>query len=141
MSANNPTCHPQISRRTAIEVGSLSLLGFGINHLDALRAEAAAPPKHQTAKSCIFIFLSGGLSQHESFDMKPNASDEVRGEFNPISTKIPGLQISEHLPMLAQRSHLWSLCRTLTHGSNEHSMGHHIMLTGRSDVPVGFNPS
>lgn len=141
MPAFNPASHPPISRRTALEVGSVSLLGLGMNHLDALRANAAAPPKHQTAKSCIFIFLSGGLSQHESFDMKPNASDEIRGEFNPIATKIPGLQISEHLPMLAQRSHLWSLCRSLTHGSNEHSMGHHIMLTGRSDVPVGFNPS
>mgnify|MGYP003629903247 CR=1 FL=1 len=140
MSANKPACHPQISRRTAIEVGSIGLLGFGINHLDALRAEAAAPSKLQTAKSCIFIFLSGGLSQHESFDLKPNASDEIRGDFNPISTKIPGLQVCEHLPMLAQRSHLWSVCRTLTHGSNEHSMAHHIMLTGRSDIPVGFNP-
>lgn len=141
MPAYNSTRHPLISRRTALEAGSISLLGLGINHLDALRVQAAAPSKHQTAKSCIFIFLSGGLSQHESFDMKPNASDEIRGEFNPIATKIPGLQISEHLPMLAQRSHLWSLCRSLTHGSNEHSMGHHIMLTGRSDVPVGFNPS
>ncbi len=141
MSANNPISHPRISRRTAIEAGSISLLGFGMNHLNALRTEAAAPKKHKTAKSCIFIFLSGGLSQHESFDMKPNASSEVRGEFDPISTKVPGLQISEHLPMLAQRSHLWSVCRSLTHGSNEHSMGHHIMLTGRSKVPVGFNPS
>ena len=141
MTAYKPASHPYISRRTALEVGSIGLLGLGINHLDALRVEAAAPPKHQTAKSCIFIFLSGGLSQHESFDMKPDASDEIRGEFNPIATKIPGLQISEHLPMLAQRSHLWSLCRSLTHGSNEHSMGHHIMLTGRSDIPVGFNPS
>ncbi|QDV51297.1 DUF1501 domain-containing protein [Gimesia fumaroli] len=141
MPAYNSTSHPLISRRTALEAGSISLLGLGINHLDALRVQAAAPSKHQTAKSCIFIFLSGGLSQHESFDMKPNASDEIRGEFNPIATKIPGLQISEHLPMLAQRSHLWSLCRSLTHGSNEHSMGHHIILTGRSDIPVGFNPS
>ncbi|WP_298865822.1 DUF1501 domain-containing protein [uncultured Gimesia sp.] len=141
MPANNPACHPQISRRTAIEVGSVSLLGFGINHLDALRAKAAAPTKHKTAKSCIFIFLSGGMSQHETFDMKPEASSEVRGEFDPISTKIPGLQISEHLPMLAQRSHLWSVCRTLAHGTNDHSLGHHIMLTGRSGKPIGFNPS
>jgi len=141
MSVNNPARHPLVSRRTAIEVGSVSLLGMGINHLDALRTEAAGPTKHRTAKSCIFIFLSGGLSQHESFDLKPNASAEVRGEFDPIATQTPGVQISEHLPMLAQRSHLWSICRSLTHGSNEHSMGHHIMLTGRSDIPVGFNPS
>lgn len=141
MPSNTPAYHPQISRRTAIEAGSIGLLGLGINHLDALQSEAAAPVKHKTAKSCIFIFLSGGLSQHETFDMKPNATDGVRGEFDPISTKTPGLQIGEHLPMLAQRSHLWSVCRTLTHGTNSHSHGHHIMLTGKSEVPVGFNPS
>ncbi|KAA0136982.1 DUF1501 domain-containing protein [Gimesia chilikensis] len=140
MPAHSPTRHPLISRRTALEVGSVSLLGMGINHLDALRAQAAGGTKHSTAKSCIFIFLSGGLSQHESFDMKPNASAEIRGEFDPIATRTPGVQISEHLPMLAQRSHLWSVCRTLSHGTNEHSMGHHIMLTGRSDIPTGFNP-
>lgn len=141
MPAHNSPRHPLMTRRTAIEVGSISLLGMGINHLDALRAQAAGPTRHRTAKSCIFIFLSGGLSQHESFDMKPNASAEIRGEFDPIATRTPGVQISEHLPMLAQRSHLWSVCRTLSHGSNEHSMGHHIMLTGRSDIPTGFNPS
>jgi hypothetical protein len=89
----------------------------------------------------IYIFLSGGLAQHESFDMKPDAADDVRGEFNPIQTKTPGLQICEHLPQLAQRSEMWSICRSLTHGSNEHSLGHHIMLTGRSKTPPGFSGS
>lgn len=134
--------HPQVSRRAAIQAGCVSLLGLGANHLQDLRAadgktEETAP----AAKRCIFIFLSGGLSQHDSFDMKPNAPTEIRGEFQPIATSTPGLQICEHLPMLARRNHLWSLCRSLTHGSNEHSAGHHIMLTGRSKLPVGFNPS
>jgi hypothetical protein len=93
------------------------------------------------AKSCIFIFLSGGLAQHESFDMKPDAPQDIRGEFRPIATRTPGLQICEHLPMLAERSPLWSLCRSLSHGSNEHSAGHHIMLTGHSDLPTGFQPN
>lgn len=100
-----------------------------------------APRPRSKAKACIFIFLSGGLAQHESFDMKPNAPDNIRGEFRPISTKTTGLQICEHLPMLAERSHLWALCRSLTHPSNDHSAAHHIMLTGRTALPPGFNPN
>lgn len=110
-----------------------------MNHVSQLSAAAEAPKP--TAKNVIYIFLSGGLAQHESFDMKPNAPAEIRGEFQEIPTKTPGLRICEHLPMLAQRSEMWSICRSLTHGSNEHSQGHHIMLTGRSDIPSGFDPS
>ena len=128
--------HPPISRRTAVQAGAIGLLGLGMNHQTAL-AEATSS-SGGTAKSCIFIFLSGGLAQHESFDMKPDAPDTVRGEFQPIFTETPGVQICEHLPELAKRSRLWSLCRSITHRSNEHSEGHHIMLTGRSDIPPGF---
>jgi hypothetical protein len=113
-----------------------------MNHVEGLRAAAAeAGRQAQSKRSVIYIFLSGGLAQHDSFDLKPEAPDQIRGEFKPIATNTPGLQICEHLPLLAQRSHLWALCRSLTHPSNDHSLGHHIMLTGRSDAPVGFNPS
>jgi len=141
MHAGSTFSHPGISRRTAIQAGAIGLLGLGMNHLQALRAGAAAPAPFVTAKSCIYIFLSGGLAQQDSFDMKPDAPEDIRGEFRPIATKTPGLQICEHLPMLAQRSQLWSLCRSLTHSSNEHSAAHHIMLTGRSFLPPGFSPS
>ncbi|MFN0018860.1 MAG: DUF1501 domain-containing protein [Pirellulaceae bacterium] len=139
-----PFTHPNLSRRTMVQAGAVGLLGLGMNHLQALRAEAApaigtAPPLGK-AKTCIYIFLSGGLAQQDSFDMKPSAPDNVRGEFKPIATKTPGIQICEHLPMLAERSHLWALCRSLTHPSNDHSLGHHIMLTGRTPAPPGFNP-
>lgn len=135
--------HPsQYSRRTAIQAGAVGILGLGMNHLTGLRqVTAAAGSVGGKAKSCIFIFLSGGLSQHDSFDMKPEAPDNIRGEFKPIATRTPGLQICEHLPKLAERSHLWSLCRSLTHSSNEHSAGHHIMLTGHSTLPPGFSPN
>ena len=135
--------HPDVSRRTAIQAGAVGLLGLGMNHLQALRAVASpvAAGKSPRAKSCIFIFLSGGLAQHDSFDMKPAAPDEIRGEFKPIATATPGLQICEHLPQLASRSKRWSICRSLTHSSNEHSAGHHIMLTGRSLLPPGFSSS
>lgn len=136
--------HPlALTRRQSLQIGAIGLLGLGMNHLQGLRQAHAADGilPLGTAKSCIFIFLSGGLAQHESFDMKPHAPDDVRGEFQPIATKTPGLQICEHLPMLAQRSQLWSLCRSLTHGSNEHSAAHHIMLTGRTQLPPGFSPN
>ena len=133
--------HPTLDRRTILQAGSIGLLGLGLNHLEPLRQAAASPIVRPTARSVIYIFLSGGLSQHDSFDMKPEAPDSIRGEFQPIDTATPGIQICEHLPRLAQRSHLWALCRSLTHGSNDHSAGHHIMLTGRSDLPPGFNPS
>jgi hypothetical protein len=136
--------HPAVSRRIAIQAGAIGLLGLGIDDLSALRmANAAEAPGRgePPARSVIYIFLSGGLAQHESFDPKPDAPEEIRGEFRPIATATPGLNICEHLPMLARRSHLWSLVRSLTHGSNDHSAGHHIMLTGRSDLPAGFDPN
>jgi hypothetical protein len=135
--------HAPTSRRTAIQAGAIGLLGLGLNHLTGFREASAANGMLPAgrAKSCIFIFLSGGLAQHESFDMKPNAPENIRGEFKPIATRTPGLQICEHLPMLAERSELWSLCRSLTHSSNDHSAAHHIMLTGNSQLPTGFSPN
>ena len=134
--------HPRITRRAALRAGTIGLLGLGMNHLSALRA-AAAPGSQQEAspaRAAIFIFLSGGLAQHDSFDPKPDAPDDIRGEFRPIATSTPGIQICEHLPQLARRSEHWALVRSLTHSSNDHSAGHHIMLTGRSDLPPGFDP-
>lgn len=91
-----------------------------------------------SAKSCVYIFLSGGLSQHESFDPKPDAPADVRGEFQPIATKTPGLRICEHLPGLARRSDEWAVVRSLTHPTNDHTAGHYYMLTGRSMPSPGF---
>lgn len=133
--------HARLPRRAALQVGAVGILGLGMNHLAALQALAAeAGARPGRAKSVIFIFLSGGLAQHDSFDMKPDAPSEVRGEFQSIPTRTPGLRICEHLPNLAKCSQLWSLCRSLTHPFNEHSQGHHAILTGRSDMPDGFDP-
>ena len=136
--------HPRIPRRTMLQAGSIGLLGLGMNHVAGLREATAAGDDAQPrgkAKACIYIFLSGGLAQHDSFDPKPDAADNIRGEFKPIATQTPGIHVCEHLPMLAARSHKWALVRSLTHPSNDHSLGHHIMLTGRSPAPPGFNPS
>ena len=136
--------HPTFARRTALQIGSVGLLGLGMNHVAGLRALAAdngglnVTPR---AKAVIYIFLSGGLGQHDSFDMKPDAPLEIRGEFSPIPTRTPGVSICEHLPLLANRSDQWALVRSLTHPYNEHSLGHHVMLTGRTPAPPGFNDS
>lgn len=136
----NTWSHAPLSRRLAIQAGSIGLLGLGMNHVAGLSSLAGDENPRQQ-KSVIYIFLSGGLAQHDSFDMKPQASEEIRGEFRPISTATPGLQICEHLPMLAAISNQWALVRSLTHPYNEHSIGHHVMLTGRTPTPGGFQPS
>lgn len=134
--------HPRFTRRTALQAGAIGLLGLGMEHVAALQAAGRQKvSRAHTARSVIYIFLSGGLSQIDSFDPKPDAPADIRGEFGTIATHTPGLRICEHLPQLAQRSRLWSLVRSLTHRSNEHSAGHMIMLSGRSPLPPGFNPS
>jgi len=138
--------HPRIHRRSAIQAGAIGLLGLGLGELAWLRTKATASDgfhreKTRPRKSVIFIFLSGGLAQHESFDPKPDAPDEIRGEFASIPTRIPGVRICEHLPGLAACSDRWSLVRSLTHKSNDHSASHLLMLTGRSQLPPGFNPA
>lgn len=137
------TDHPgiRLTRRLAIQAGAIGLLGLGSSHLSALQALAASTGQATAAraKSVIYIFLSGGLAQQESFDMKPEAPEDIRGEFRPIPTETPGLHICEHLPQLARCSSKWALVRSLTHPSNDHSAAHHIMLTGRSDLPEGFD--
>jgi hypothetical protein len=113
-----------------------------MNHVNGLRAlanENGARPVPQRAKSVIYIFLSGGLGQHDSFDPKPDAPENIRGEFEPIETRTPGVFVCEHLPMLAARSHKWAMVRSLTHPYNDHSSGHNIMLTGRTTLPLGFD--
>jgi uncharacterized protein (DUF1501 family) len=142
MHPANQFLHPTCSRRTAITAGAIGLLGLGTNHVTGLRslaAETGSPLPGTKPKAVIYIFLSGGLAQHDSFDPKPDAPEGIRGEFKPIPTRTPGIQICEHLPMLASRSDKWALVRSLTHPYTVHSLGHHVMLTGRTAIPTGFD--
>ena len=143
MPKNQQTCHhPTFTRRHSIQAGAVGILGLGMNHLTALQAAGSAGQAATgTAKSVIFIFLSGGLTQHDSFDMKPSAPADIRGEFKPIATSTPGLQICEHLPGLAKRSDKWSVVRSLGTPYNGHSEGHMVLLSGRTPLPLGFNGS
>lgn len=134
--------HPHFTRRAALSAGAIGLLGLGTNHVAGLRALAAdngSPLPSPRAKAVIYIFLSGGLAQHDSFDMKPDAPENIRGEFKPIATRTPGISICEHLPLLAGCSDKWALVRSLTHPYNVHSLAHHVMLTGQTPTPVGFD--
>ena len=106
----------------------------------ATTGQPEAPAAAPRAKSVIFVYLPGGLSQLESFDMKPLAPSEVRGDFDAIATQTPGLSICEHLPQLAQRSRKWALVRTLSHSHNDHAEGHMVMHSGRSELPPAYDP-
>src|SRR6185369_5746509 len=118
-----------------LQAGGIGLLGLSMADIAAWRSAAAATagPK---PRAVIYIFLTGGPSQHDTFDMKPHGPPEFKGEFNPIATRTPGVQICEHLPMLAQRSQHWSLVRSLTHTNNGHDAATYLMLTGRSQLPT-----
>jgi len=105
--------------------------------LAGLRALAGNP--ESKAKSVIFIFLTGGLSHLDSFDMKPDAPDDIRGEFKSIATRTPGLRVCEHLPLLADRSNRYALVRSMQTASDSHEPACHMLLTGRRDLPPGFS--
>ena len=137
----NPPCtwkHAMRSRRDALQAGAIGILGLGLNHLAGLRQASASESRSPSgkAKSCIFIFLSGGLSQHDSFDMKPLAPDNIRGEFQPRATKTPGLQICEHLPKLAAVTDRFMIIRGVTHTLGAHLLGQKFINSGNRPTPA-----
>jgi uncharacterized protein (DUF1501 family) len=117
-----------LTRRDVLRAGALSALGLSLPQL--LEAEARAAGPKQRVKSCIFIFLYGGPSQLDTFDMKPDAPAEIRGEFKPIQTSVPGTQIVEHLPKTAQLAKHFSIVRTLYHNKRNHQPAGSFLLTG-----------
>ena len=116
-------------RRELLRIGGLSLLGLSAVELQQLRAQQPATP--QRAKSCVFLFLFGGPSQVDLWDMKPSAPPEIRGEFKPATTKVPGIQICEHLPLLAQQMDKICLLRSMTHRMNVHGPACSEVFSGR----------
>lgn len=122
---------PQPTRRDAVRAGTIGLASLAA---PGFSAESAPRPK-----SVIFVFLTGGLSQLDSFDMKPDAPDTVRGEFTSIQTRTTGLRICEHLPLLANRSDKYTVIRSMATGSDGHEIACHMLLSGRLDTPAGFS--
>lgn len=132
-----------MTRRKLLQAGGAGL--FGLTLPKVLAAEAmqrkqigsrAASPR---AKSVMFVFLFGGPSQLETFDMKPDAASGIRGPFTPIDSRTPGLRISEHLPQLANCSDKYCVVRTLNHPHNDHN-GCHFIQTGHPLPPANRGP-
>jgi len=118
--------HSQSTRRNFLCAGALAVGGLNLSHL--LKAEAANPERSE--KSAIVILLDGGPSQLETFDPKPDAPKEVRGDFDAISTQAPGVQFCEHLPRLAKSTDSFALIRGVAHTLSDHGLGKQYILTG-----------
>src|SRR4051794_12806891 len=106
-----------VSRRSFLQVGALGVGGLALGH--PMQAEAAGGKKSH--KSVIMVYLSGGMAHQDTFDLKPNAPAEVRGEMKPIDTKIPGIQFGEYLPKLANCADKLLLLRAIVGQPDEHS--------------------
>ena len=125
-----------LTRRELIQVGYSGLLGMSLPSILGKTASAGTgSPKR--AKSVLLIFQTGAPSQIDTFDPKPNAPEEVRGSFQPIATKAPGVEICEHLPKLAARADKFAIIRSMTHGLPSHEHATHMMLTGIDKMPPG----
>jgi hypothetical protein len=119
------------TRRDLLQVGSLGALGL-ILPLALGRTEAGAPSQgFGRARACVLIYLFGGPSHIDLWDLKPDAPDGFRGEFRPIATKITGIRICEHLPRLARQADKYCLIRSMTHPHPRHGWGLYYMLTGK----------
>ncbi|MEK6260225.1 MAG: DUF1501 domain-containing protein [Planctomycetota bacterium] len=133
----------QSSRRDVLRAGSLGLLGLSLPQLLAQRTHAAnhavssaGTPSFGRAKSCILLFMWGGPAHQDTWDLKPSAPKEIRGEFQPISTIVPGIQIGEHFPKLAQRTDQLAIIRSMTHDNVDHLTSTHYLLTGQAPPPT-----
>mgnify|MGYP003344140324 FL=1 len=125
----------QIRRRGFLQAAGAGVVASG---LSGLARSASADPGTGRAKSVLFVLMSGGLSQLDSLDPKPQAPVEIRGEFSTIHTTIPGVTVSEHLPLLAQQANRWSIVRSMSHTEHNHLLATHVALTGRpTPVPRG----
>ncbi|HVJ84092.1 MAG TPA: DUF1501 domain-containing protein [Caulifigura sp.] len=117
-----------LSRRAILKAGGISALGLSA-------ARASAPVESPRAKACIVLFLVGGPPQHSTWDPKPAAPKEIRGEFGPIDTNVPGIQICELLSKTARHADKLALLRAVVTGDNAHSSSGYYMLTGVPHIP------
>src|SRR5262245_45857103 len=126
----------RVSRRSFLRIGGLALGGMALP--DILRAEAARGVRN-SAKGIIMVLLPGGPTHLDTFDLKPDAPAEIRGEFKPIATKVPGIDICELLPRLAEMADKWTLIRSLVGFRDDHNT--HWCTTGwESHPPMDSSP-
>jgi hypothetical protein len=130
---------PGLTRRRWLQVGGLGWLGLSLPRL--LRAGEVRPAT--SARSCVLFLLHGGPSQLDTWDMKPAAPAEVRGEFGPIATTVPGLHVCEHLPRLAQQARRFTVVRSMTHTAINHNAATYFVTTGQPPPreQIAFTPT
>lgn len=143
--ANHRNCEGT-TRRDCLQLGLGALLGGGL--VDALRVRTMADVASANKTSCILIWLDGGPSHFETFDPKPDAPAEIRGEFSAIKTKVAGTFFSENMKRLSAISDKLTIVRSVRHNQNNHGAGNHYMMTGApTRIPVScgayvsFHPS
>jgi hypothetical protein len=138
-----------ISRRDCLKLGLSSLIGGGLVDALRLRGQAAELGSSSTRPtSCILVWMDGGPTHYETFDPKPDAPAEIRGEYDPIATAIPGMHFSKHMTELAKIADRLAIVRSIQHNQGNHGAGNHYMMTGApTRIPVGcgafvsFHPS
>src|ERR1044072_3848903 len=119
-----------LRRRDFLHAGSLSFLGLGLPQFLQMKAQGAVDASKDA--NCIMLFLVGGPSQLDTWDMKPNAPAEIRGPYKPIKTNVPGIEISENFPRMAKHADKFALIRSVYHtAAAVHDTGHQMMQTGR----------
>jgi hypothetical protein len=140
-------CCEGVSRREWLRVGGLSALGLSLPELlsrrslaENGRATTGRLPSFGRAKSCIVLFMFGAPAHQDLWDLKPQAPAAVRGEFQPIASNVPSIQVGEHLPRLAQRMDRLAQIRSVTHPDNTHTVAMHYMLTGVRHARPATNP-
>ena len=130
-------CCDGITRRETLKAGALTAMGgFGLPQMMA--AEAAGMVEGAKAKNVIFVFLLGGAATQDMYDLKPQAPSEIRGEFKPIPTTVPGIEVCEHLPKLAQLAHQFAFIRSVSHKAGCHNCL--PCYTGFDLMPPDQNP-
>ncbi len=125
-----------IRRRDFLAAGALTTLGLSLPDLWALEAQAA--PAARQERAVIMLFMGGGASHLDTFDLKPEAPSEYRGQFRPIETRVSGMQFCDGLPLLAQQAHHLAVVRSVHHPQDEHQQAAHFMLTGWMPSTVVF---
>jgi hypothetical protein len=131
-----------LTRREWLRVGGLGAAGLLLP--DLLRARAVAGPDEPgsfgRARSCILCFLFGAPAHQDIWDLKPDAPADVRGEFRPAASSVPGVWLGEHVPHIARQALRFALVRSVSHPDNTHTVAMHYMLTGRRHAQPNSNP-
>src|SRR4051812_29034774 len=129
-----------LARRDFLRLGALTPLGFTLGNFLGAKSASAADGKGK-AKSIILVYLGGGLSHHDSFDLKPDAPSEIRGKYTSIKTNVTGLHVGELLPLMAQTMDKVALIRSGSHNNDHHETATNWVLSGRFGSAFGDYPA